>query len=54
MCMLNQSTMGTTSHGLKQAQIELNPIKHNNDLPYETRHIPRWNKPYGVGHFHNT
>jgi hypothetical protein len=48
--MLNESMMGTTSHGLKQAQIKLNRIKHNNSLPHETHHIPRWNKPYGVGH----
>lgn len=27
--MLNESTMGTTSHGLKQGQMELNPIKHS-------------------------
>jgi hypothetical protein len=51
--MLNESTMGTTSHGLKQAQIELNPIKHNNDLPYETCHIPTWEQALWGGPFHN-
>jgi hypothetical protein len=48
--MLNESMMRATNHSLKQAQIELNPIKHNNSLPHETRHILRWNKRYGLGH----